>query len=267
MVGQVTDKVLEKLIEDEDFVAGGQNSSNPMRNLIIKHRNVHKIQLLLKYLGLHFCFQFSSAASAVQEISASRCLSRWRTSTRSSAIMVTNYTLTNTNTNTINTQIRMTDNHWHKALRLHKHPITKSGEHWQWDHFVEPIEFFLKCLEQVQPQVSCLCPRKTRSSAGRSTTSSSSPLLDFSGAKTHFCLIFIPEWQISKFCPFFLWIYPYMKMTEIYISGMVTLSATLEIWWMSSKYLIGSLTGKLSRFLVSSCLEAELLTICAKLDV
>ena len=134
VVGQVSDKVLEKLIEDEDFVAGGQNSSNPMRNLIIKHRNVHKIQLLLKYLGLHFCFQFSSAASAVQEISASRCLSRWRTSTRSSAIMVTNYTLTNTNTNTINTQIRMTDNHWHKALRLHKHPITKSGGDWQWDH-------------------------------------------------------------------------------------------------------------------------------------
>ena len=32
VVGQVTDKVLEKLIEDEDFVAGGQNSSNPIRS-------------------------------------------------------------------------------------------------------------------------------------------------------------------------------------------------------------------------------------------
>ena len=43
VVGQVTDKVLEKLIEDEDFVAGRQNSSNPLRNPIIKHKNVHKI--------------------------------------------------------------------------------------------------------------------------------------------------------------------------------------------------------------------------------
>ena len=30
MVVQVTDKVLEKLIEDEDFVAGGQNSCKPL---------------------------------------------------------------------------------------------------------------------------------------------------------------------------------------------------------------------------------------------
>ena len=30
VVGQVTDKVLEKLIEDEDFVAGGQNSCKPI---------------------------------------------------------------------------------------------------------------------------------------------------------------------------------------------------------------------------------------------
>ena len=59
----------------------------------------------------------------------------------------------------------------------------------------------------------------------------------------------------------FWWIY--VKMTEIDISGMVTLSATLEIWWMSSKYLIGSLTGKLSRFPVRSYLDAEILTICA----
>ena len=61
----------------------------------------------------------------------------------------------------------------------------------------------------------------------------------------------------------FWWIY--VKMTEIDISGMVTLSATLEIWWMSSKYLIGSLTGKLSRFLVRSCLEAD--GIMSKLEV
>ena len=84
-----------------------------------------------------------------------------------------------------------------------KHPITKSGEHWQLDHKVEQIELFFDCLEQVQPQVSCLCPRKTRSSAGRSTTSSSSPLLDFSGAKTHFSLIFYPWMTKIKILPIF----------------------------------------------------------------
>ena len=60
-----------------------------------------------------------------------------------------------------------------------------------------------------------------------------------------------------------LFMWQICEMRKIDISGMVTLSATLEIWWMSSKYLIGSLTGKLSRFPVRSYLDAEILTICA----
>ena len=98
------------------------------------------------------------------------------------------------------------DKDWHKALRLHIYPNTNSGEHWHWDSQAEPIELFFDCLIQVQPQVSCLCPRKTRSSAGRSTTSSSSPLLDFSGAKTHFSLIFYPWMTNIKTQPIFWWI-------------------------------------------------------------
>ena len=85
----------------------------------------------------------------------------------------------------------------------------------------KPINL-LDFLTHVKPQVSCSCPRKTRSSAGRSTTSSSSPLLDFSGAKTHFCLIFIPEWQISKFCPFF----------DGYIHIWRLQKLTSQEWWL-----------------------------------
>ena len=98
---QVTDKVLEKLIEDEDFVAGDISLQinqyiyisglNITLNVSIYFFLVHSF--LWKYLPsgrLPFlCSQCSSAASAVRVTSASRCLSRWRTSTQNSEITVT----------------------------------------------------------------------------------------------------------------------------------------------------------------------------------
>ena len=83
-------------------------------------------------------------------------------------------------------------------------------------------------------QASCLFPRKIRSLVERNTISSSSHPSAFLGAKH------INVDNLSRFL---------MHLSHK-ISGMVTLSGTLEIWWMSLKFSIGSLIGRLLRFQV-----------------